>query len=523
MDWDDVDRRAARAAKALAVEFQPERPSVQTVVVSMYHQDERRGGHTARRVVAVAAAIVVAVGAVTFVVGRESGTTVTSAPPSTVPDRADANPSDVHVPIYQADGEPRAVAEAYLGARFPDYPTPEVQIDSVETHLADAMVRWSTHETIAVGHDPETIAQGSVILRRGPRQWAVVQATTDGVELHVGVSADGRLQGYAESSNINNLAVDVLDLQGTPVPGSAHPTGYPGTGNGSARYRFGTSGMSSGQRPGRAEQSKVDIDLPASTEPMLIRAQLVGGTMLSIAEIVIDTTPDGTVVGEGRWPGGRWKLVMAKSVRGAEGSPCGWIEVNGFRDKPACVVDDEPPALLRRAGSFEGQELYVAFYGPEVRKVRFEPEQGPVVEADTVADPRDPGGPRLAALTISGSEGFAPRLFDAQGDLVHPRPPRLHFPSTIGTLDAEVLVHRQAETTSIEVHLRSRPAGDPEWLMVIVDGRVEGATMPLIVDSTFGSRVDLQGAKQVQVVAATANGTVVASLAASADSLPVRN
>jgi hypothetical protein len=161
--------------------------------------------------------------------------------------------------VFSAEGDADAVADAYLRERFRDYPVPGVEIASITSDGAEATATWMTGGFGAAPYG------GTILLRSDGETWGVLAATTDGVDLSE-VAFDGRrVQGRITYTGIDILAVDVTNLAGEPVEGAPRPGGYPG-----AAYRYGTAGES--------DTGSFDLDLAATDEAVVVRAQYVGGT-----------------------------------------------------------------------------------------------------------------------------------------------------------------------------------------------------------------------------------------------------
>lgn len=188
--------------------------------------------------------------------------------------------------VFSAPGDAEAVADAYLRARFPGYPVPGVVRGPVTNDGSRAAATWTLTGESSAPYG------GTILLRSDDGAWGVVAATTDGVNL-ADVTFDGRrVQGRITCSGVDLLAVDVSDLANEPVDGAPRPEGYPG-----ADHRFGTAGDS--------DTGSLDLDLAATDAAVIVRAQLVGGTLLSIAEIALVAPPvDGPAPGSGFvvWP-----------------------------------------------------------------------------------------------------------------------------------------------------------------------------------------------------------------------------
>ena len=174
------------------------------------------------------------------------------------------------LPVFSAAGSPDAVGRDYFRARFPDLPAPGVRLFPPRTRGREAAVVWTT------GSDSEgTIAQGEIYFRRDGDSWVVVVATTSDVDLSQVERTSSRIRGTVRTTNQNTLSVDVLRPDGSPVAGAPHPEGQ----EGGKPHRYGTAGRG---------EKQVSFDLAVEDEPVTVRAQLVGGTLLSISEFVVD-------------------------------------------------------------------------------------------------------------------------------------------------------------------------------------------------------------------------------------------
>ncbi len=243
-----------------------------------------------RRVhVAVAAAAVLVV-VMAGLVLRPDDTNDISTVPADTPDQPAGLPSTFDASTapftFSAPGDAEAVTNAYLRARFPDYPAPGVVAGPVTGDGSQAVATW------ALTGEGSAPYGGTILLRSDNGEWGVVAATTDGVDLSR-VTFDGRrVQGGITYSGVDLLAVDVTDLADEPVEGAPRPNGYPG-----ANYRYGTAGES--------DTGTFVLDLAATDEAVIVRAQHVGGTLLSIAEVALVAPPlDGPAPGSGFvvWP-----------------------------------------------------------------------------------------------------------------------------------------------------------------------------------------------------------------------------
>ncbi|HUR50184.1 MAG TPA: hypothetical protein VMY88_11740 [Acidimicrobiales bacterium] len=234
----------------------------------------RRPRPPRRAALAVAACVVVVAGLAAVAASRGEGgdqhVQVTSPASPAVPSGYDVATA---TPVFSADGMPDEVAEAYLRARFPDHPAPDIRREPARVDGERATVNWSTGDDEA-----HRIAKGELVLRRTANRWAVITSTTGEVDVS-GLTYDGtRVRGVVRSTSDNSLFADVLDWKGDPVRGAPRPEGQPG-----AAYRYGTAA-------GPAKQS-LEIDVPAPSQPAVVRVYLVGGTILSVSELRFEPPP----------------------------------------------------------------------------------------------------------------------------------------------------------------------------------------------------------------------------------------
>lgn len=253
----------------------PDRPRRDVLPITTV-RPEMPAGRSRRRVhIAVAAATVFA-GLTAGLVLRPDDSSDVSMVPADSPDQPIGLPSTFDIAtapvIFWASGDADEVVGAYLRARFPDYPSPGVAAGRATIDGTEAVATWSI-----VGEN-STPYGGAIVLRSDDGAWGVVAATTDGVNL-TDLAYDGqRVHGRVIYSGIDLLAVDVTDLVGEPAEGAPRPNGYPG-----AEYRFGTAGDS--------DTGSLNLNIAAIDETVIVRAQYVGGTLLSIAEIALMAPP----------------------------------------------------------------------------------------------------------------------------------------------------------------------------------------------------------------------------------------
>lgn len=161
-------------------------------------------------------------------------------------------------------GDVDTVVLDYVRTRFPDYPSPGIEVEPARTRGRRAFARWEVREAETGGY---------FFLREADRRWDVIAATTDGMDLSQLRLEPGRVHGRVTTTNINSLFADVLLLDGSPVPDAPRPDGQP-----DAAYRFATAA-------GPANR-EVDIDVPVAA-PTILRVGLVGGTILAVTEVRI--------------------------------------------------------------------------------------------------------------------------------------------------------------------------------------------------------------------------------------------
>ena len=331
-----------------------------------------------RPVLALAAALVVLLGAVGLVLRAADDDEVTVSSPSgtTAPDVAPVRPSPSDRPglsdgpIFTAEGDASEVFHEYRQTRLPDVSTEVMTADGV------AAGRWSFED------DSGQVASGTVHLAYLSEQWAVVEAETDGVAVDDLRVEGGTLRATISTTNVNSFVVEVLDLDGSRLRGS--------------------------ERIGPTE-GPLDLDVTIGDQPVVLRVQLIGGTMLSITELMVDPlAPDrGEAVGEGTWAGGSWRSMRSDD--------CVWLEQNGVHGAVSCDVD---PAADGYAGfgpvARSGEEtLYFGVVGSEITAVRVL-VGAQEITADTAVGP---DGSRLVAVSIPGTSAATVALVADDGTI----------------------------------------------------------------------------------------------------------
>jgi hypothetical protein len=84
------------------------------------------------------------------------------------------------------------------------------------------------------------------------------------------------LRGSVVTGNpAGTLAADVVSIDGQPVSGSPYPDGFILE----ADYRWGTAGSS--------DSGRLTLDIGPISGPVAVRVNLVGGTLLSISELML--------------------------------------------------------------------------------------------------------------------------------------------------------------------------------------------------------------------------------------------
>lgn len=253
-----------------------------TVLVGLHRPEpapaRRALTSTTRRVLAVAAALALAVAAVAVLRGGSDDPSATLPAAGTGEVLPAGFDLATATPVFSAPGSPPEVAAAYLADRFPDR-EPLVDPD-IEVVGGAATVGWTQPgDGAADPTSPEPAAsghRGDVHLRRFEGSWAVVASTTHGLDLST-LSYDGeRVRGAAMTEADDSLFADVLTPAGEPVRRAPRPEGF----SEKAEFRFGTA---AGPATGT-----LGIDVEHRRAPAVVRVTLVGGTMLSIAELRFD-------------------------------------------------------------------------------------------------------------------------------------------------------------------------------------------------------------------------------------------
>jgi hypothetical protein len=372
-DLDDaqLEARVRRTLQAVA-----EATPVEAQRFASYDGGGRRRSRGWLAPAAGAAAAVALVLGTVVVVGGDDGEVTVESPSSSAttpttaataaavvaPEAAPGARSDG--PVYTAAGDAHAVADAYLRDRGVHSPTHLQEVDG------RAAASWNVNDSTGV------VAEGTVYLALVGERWAVVEAITEGVVIDDLQVEDGRLTATVSTTGENSFVFEVLDTDGN-------------------RFR-------GGERIGPTHPS-LDVDVTIGDEPVVLRAQLIGGSMLSVTEILVDPgAPDGAAFAEGLWEGGGWRVLGAEAVPRLEDSPCGWIELNGVAQGATCGVDGEVDGfhVFGPVARHDEETLYFGVVGRRVTSVRITIDSGQIIEAATFADRAYPDGARYVALSV---------------------------------------------------------------------------------------------------------------------------
>lgn len=200
---------------------------------------------------------------------------VDTAPLATFESVADQLPPGVNLangPLVFA-GRPGddadAIAIAYLQDRLPDLPS---DLAKAATDDVLTLYQW----TIAADQG-ELFMTGALVVRIDEYEPGVVAATTNGVDLTGVERVADRIAGKIADSHDDLLVLDLFNIRGEILPSSPNPEGF----NDGEDPIFGTAGA--------AGSGLLDFDIAAGPIPVVVRAQHVGGTWLSITEFTLET------------------------------------------------------------------------------------------------------------------------------------------------------------------------------------------------------------------------------------------
>jgi hypothetical protein len=300
-------------------------------------------------------------------------------------------------PVFIMDGNPEAVAIEYLESRFVLY---GVAITQVEEEDGYTLVQWAWGRLVDESEleDGET---GWLVMRPTAGGLEILAATTDGVDLSDLAVTDGSLRGLVQSNNGQEVGVDVLNLDGTPVDSAPNPEGMP-----DADFMWGTAGAGS---------PPLMLDLHVSGK-VLVRVNLVGGGLLSISEVVLGHGSDDGAVAEGgfdeelvdegeeplAWGTARespwvlvgWHLVVPDKPTSA----C--TGVRPVLDEDWCTIPDaDGPLVIPQAFAVGNGGVVIFRTQPGVSQIRVESDLGSsLLEVHGEAD----GYPPTAVLATAG-------------------------------------------------------------------------------------------------------------------------
>jgi hypothetical protein len=178
-------------------------------------------------------------------------------------------------PLLTLEGNPEEIATQYLETRIP---TIGAGVTRVAEQDGYTLVQWAWGRLLNPDDSQSERGEtGWLLLRPIPRGYEVVAATTDGVDLSDLTLSDGAVKGVVESNSDEFIGADVLNLAGSPVDSAPHPDGFfP-----DAMSLWGTAG---------ADTPPLTLDVPVS-EQVVIRVTRVGGTLLSISEVILGSDP----------------------------------------------------------------------------------------------------------------------------------------------------------------------------------------------------------------------------------------
>lgn len=248
------------------------------------------------------------------------------------------------VPLFAQEGNPEEVAIQYLETRIP---TIGAGVARVEEQEGFTLVQWAWGRLL----DPDYRGgddgfKGWLVLRPIPHGFEVVAATTDGVNLSGITLSDGAVKGVVNSESGQFIGADVLSLDGSPVDSAPHPGGLIPE----AATLWGTAG---------ASDPPLKLDVPVS-EPVIFRVNQVGGTLLSISEIVLgsDAASSGAVQIPGRPISDRQfnevfgdetsvdvirETVFYAHARNQDQDPIGWFTLYGAKANTADGIQYDQP------------------------------------------------------------------------------------------------------------------------------------------------------------------------------------
>lgn len=188
--------------------------------------------------------------------------------------------------LLTLEGNPETIAAEYLEIRIP---TIGAGVTRVEEQDGYTLVQWAWGRLLNPDDSQSERGEtGWLLLRPTARGHEVIAATTDGVDLSDLTVSEGAVKGTVESDSGQFIGADVLSLEGWPVESAPYPDGvFP-----DADFLWGTAG---------ASKPPLALDVPVS-EPVVVRVNRVGGTLLSISEVVLGSDLAPGDVGQGVEP-----------------------------------------------------------------------------------------------------------------------------------------------------------------------------------------------------------------------------
>lgn len=335
-------------------------------------------------------------------------------------------------PLLAMDGNPEEVATQYIESRLPYL---NAGVSRVEEQDGYTLVQWAWGQYL-VDSEPEPGQRGWLLMRPTIRGFEIIAATTDGIDLSDLRINEGSLQGVIESDTEEFIGADVLDLDDEPVASAPNPDGF----TPEADFPWGTAG---------AGTPPLTIDLPVP-EPVTVRVNRVGGTLLSISEVILgqdSNSVDRTnteaelheeLVGEGEVPlawgtaaGSPWVLVgwhlspPDKPTQACTG-------VRPVLDEDWCTIPDSDGPVVTPQSFAVGQGGVIILRTlPGVSKIKVDTEfESTVVHVYGESDGYPPTGVlgtagepvsgRLTPLDESGAELGEPIPFSVTEYVVTP-------------------------------------------------------------------------------------------------------
>ena len=269
--------------------------------------------------------------------------TTAPAPPAAGPLPAGFDPATASA-VFHAGGNVDEVAARYLRDIGP------LGTLSVAPAVVDgrrATVHWDHGRT-----------EGDVLLRRDGEGWAVVASTIDGIDLsslrNTGRRVTGEVRRVGEDGA---LFVDLLGPTGLPIVATIEDDEHP--------FR-----------------DVIPVDVPVDGS-VILRVQILGGTVLGVAEVALDPPPVVTEGAGGSSIGVQRRLgetCVGVGTGPGIGSGAGWV----------CRPDDEAPwpedvryLQLGPTSRHDFQVLITGFVHPSVESIQVRRADGSELDAST--------------------------------------------------------------------------------------------------------------------------------------------